>query len=568
MTRICLVRYLLLVGSFLSVCSQSLFSSQERIISFDSDITVHADSSLTVHETIKVLSAGESIVHGIFREFPEYYKASLGSRCEVVFRELSVTLDDQPVPYFIEIKRRQKIKRIFMGTGDKKAPLGIHTYNLVYTMDRQIGFFKNHDELYLNVTGNGWRLPIEHVRAIIHLPAAAQGAYGYTGFQGQKGDAYTSITEGNSALFSSTHYFSPGEGFTIAVTWQKGCVQKSPLFEEFWWFLKDNWALVGVFFGFIFLLFLLLYVLVVTHRANAPGVIVPVFYPPQELMPSAVGYMKSRRWKTSLFAADIVAFAIRGFLTIEHKKTFWGRSQYSLSKTEKNCEELNEDERFVLKALFLQGKKFVINSGSKARLRNIQRKLKHVCTNQVKKYIKDDDTFIRLGGKTFLVMLILSVSIISFVTIGLLLGAAGLLLIINCYRYTYTAAGRKLQDAIDGFELYLATEKKESAQYVETPLIKMFELHEKYVPYAIALGVEMHWERQFITVFNSFSRASENYSSTWFYSRGHRTPFRSSLFGASFDRAISVPTFTRSYSGARGRGSSGGGGGSSGGGGW
>ena len=50
----------------------------ERIISYHSDVTVHEDASLTVVETIEVYAAGEQIVHGIYRDFPTLYKASLG----------------------------------------------------------------------------------------------------------------------------------------------------------------------------------------------------------------------------------------------------------------------------------------------------------------------------------------------------------------------------------------------------------------------------------------------------------------------------------------------------------
>ena len=45
----------------------------ERVLDFRSDIQVQPDSSLVVHETIRVVSEGRSIRHGIFREFPTSY---------------------------------------------------------------------------------------------------------------------------------------------------------------------------------------------------------------------------------------------------------------------------------------------------------------------------------------------------------------------------------------------------------------------------------------------------------------------------------------------------------------
>jgi len=554
------VRYLfLLIGSLLSICTQSIVSSQEHVISFDSDSTVHIDSSLTVREAIKVLSTGESVIHGIFREFPKDYKSSLGNRHKIAFRVQEVTLDDKPVPYSIERTRRNS-KRIYMGDSKVTLSKGIHTYTLVYTIDRQIGFFKDHDELYLNVTGNNWRLPIEQVRAVVHLPAAVQEVCGYTGFQGEKGDDYTSIIEGKSVSFFSTRPFSQREGLTIAVTWPKGFVQEPPLFEELGWFLEDNFDLVGVFFCFLILFFLMAYALFVAHRVNSLGQVKPIFYPPEGLMPSAVGYMKNRRWKPSFLAADIVYLAVRDFVIIDYKKSFWRGAQYSLSKVgqSQRSEELDKDERLILKALFLQGKTFAIDKSSRKRLIRIQEKLKHVCTDKVKKYINENTTFIRLGMKIFIGMLILSVPNINFMKVGLILGAGCFLVVINRYRYTYTIAGKKLQEAIAGFEIYLKTEKMESAKVTGITPVETTELYEKYLPYAIALGVEKQWERQFVSVFNSLTSKGNN---RWWY-------YRHSSFSSSFNRASSSIIPTRSFSGSRGRGSSGGGGGGSGGGGW
>ena len=57
--------------------------------------------------------------------------------------------------------------------GDANVGLnpGEHTYSLRYRSDRQIGFFASRDELYWNVTGNGWAFPIDSASATVRLPA-------------------------------------------------------------------------------------------------------------------------------------------------------------------------------------------------------------------------------------------------------------------------------------------------------------------------------------------------------------------------------------------------------------
>ena len=62
-----------------------------------------------------------------------------------------------------------------------------------------------------------------------------------------------------------------------------------------------------------------------------------------------------------------------------------------------------------------------------------------------------------------------------------------------------TLLGRKLLDKIEGFKLYLTTAEKHRLNFEilekETP-----ELFEKYLPYAMALGVEEKWTEKFAAV--------------------------------------------------------------------
>jgi len=73
-----------------------------------------------------------------------------------------------------------------IGDADTIVPRGAHTYVIVYKTDRQIGFFDRFDELYWNVTGNGWVFRIERAEGIIHLPpgAAVLQTASYTGPDG------------------------------------------------------------------------------------------------------------------------------------------------------------------------------------------------------------------------------------------------------------------------------------------------------------------------------------------------------------------------------------------------
>ncbi len=71
-------------------------------------------------------------------------------------------------------------------------PPGDYTYTITYRTSRQLGFFDNHDELYWNVTGNGWAFAMDQVTATVILPpgAALTSAEAYTGPSGARGRDY------------------------------------------------------------------------------------------------------------------------------------------------------------------------------------------------------------------------------------------------------------------------------------------------------------------------------------------------------------------------------------------
>jgi hypothetical protein len=79
--------------------------------------------------------------------------------------------------------------RVRIGSAGRSVNSGLHEYVIRYRTTRQIGFFDSYDELYWNVTGNGWTFPIEVAEARINLPDKVefkQTAF-YTGAQGTTG---------------------------------------------------------------------------------------------------------------------------------------------------------------------------------------------------------------------------------------------------------------------------------------------------------------------------------------------------------------------------------------------
>lgn len=166
-----LLRNYLSLGIIFLLSLTPVFSLDiEHIISFNSNIIVHSDASMTVTETIKVHSELQSIKHGIYREFPTSYQDRLGDWYNLGFRVKEVMKDGSPEPYHIQ--RQDNGVRVYIGQPNIFLSPIDYTYTIVYETNRQLGFFKDHDELYWNVTGNGWNFDIENASAKVSLPLA------------------------------------------------------------------------------------------------------------------------------------------------------------------------------------------------------------------------------------------------------------------------------------------------------------------------------------------------------------------------------------------------------------
>ena len=329
-------------------------SAREAILDYLSEIEVRRDAGLLVEEVIRVRAEGRDIKRGIYRDFPTDYTDRLGNRYRVDFRLMEVLRDGVSEPHHTE--RRDNGVRIYIGDRNVMLSPGVYTYTIRYLTNRQLGFFERHDELYWNVTGNGWGFPIEQARANITLPAGVPGdavrLEAYTGPAGAKGQDYSAMLDGYSrATFQATRTLAPGEGLTIVATWPKGFVIPPTSGEKMSWFFADNReALIGV--GGV--LALLAYYLLVWHRVGRdpdPGVVVPLYEPEKGYSPASMRFIRNMGYDNNTFGAAIVNMAVAGYLTIEED----AGGEFTLRKTGQ-LPKLAAGEGAVASALFGSGR--------------------------------------------------------------------------------------------------------------------------------------------------------------------------------------------------------------------
>lgn len=295
--------------------------AEEVITRYHSAIDVAASGEMAVTETIEVKAEGNRIRHGIFRDFPLTFLNRDGETAHVDFTLLGVTRDGRDEPY-----RTEAIDdgiRIYAGSADVDLPEGRHVYAFRYRTDRQIRYFENHDELYWNVTGNGWQFPILSASAEVALPAPVrrEGVAFYSGNYGSSGRNVRIVSiEGNRVSFETTAPLAPGQGLSIVVSQPKGAIAAPAASQKARWFLIDN---LGAVIGGIGLVAVFFYYVLSWSRVGRdppPGVMVPRWDPPGGLSPALIDYVDNKgfsgRGWTAL-SASALQLAVKGYLTLE-----------------------------------------------------------------------------------------------------------------------------------------------------------------------------------------------------------------------------------------------------------
>lgn len=133
---------------------------------------------------------------------------------------------------------------------------GQHEYLIRFHTNRQLGFFEDHDELWWNVTGNGWVFPIEQASARISMPftipAADYRLDAYVGpFGSTEQSAAKSVEDGQTIAFSSGRALQAYEGLSVAVAWPKGLIAEPGLQQKILWFTSDNGAAIVLLLGLL-----------------------------------------------------------------------------------------------------------------------------------------------------------------------------------------------------------------------------------------------------------------------------------------------------------------------------
>lgn len=541
---------------------------------FDATIVVNRDGAVDVTESITAEFTGSW--NGIYRSVPVGYRTPQGFNWTLRLDFLGATDAEGRALKTESSRERHYVKYKIWVPGAQNAT---RTVVLHYRANNGLRFFEDHDELYWNVTGDEWDVPIEAASARIELPRTAEGvrAIAFNGLYGSTARDAEVTMSGTTIGVTMPKPLGFHEGLTAVVGWNKGAVTEPTQTEKAVGFAGSNWPLaipIAVFIA----MFALWYR---TGRDPAALPLTVQYEPPGGLTPAEAGTLMDGSVDMRDITATMVNLAVGGHLKIEEQeeKKLLGlltHREYVFHRLipKEEASKLASHELRVLGGLFQHGQRTVRLSelqnefyADLPAIRSsvfdglIQRGLYRSRPDQVKSRW--------LVGAAALGALVVSGGTVGAAKLNLnplpVFIAAGLsALIVVLFAWIMparTVLGARMLERVRGFEEFLLrVESDRFSRVVKTP-----EMFERFLPFAMAFGVEQKWARAFQDIYRE--------PPSWYVGPGpmgfNASSFSSRLSDLS-SRAGSAMSSSPRSSGGSGfsGGSSGGGGGGGGGGGF
>lgn len=566
--------YFLFLLSFLFV---SKVFAAEHISQYTVDLDVQENGDLKVQETISY-DFDTLQRHGIYRNIPiEYTRDGNTSRLNISHVEV---VDEKGKAYTFDTSHENK--QLVIKIGDANTLItGAHEYILKYDVKKPVVFQENFDRLSWNAIGTEWAVPIDAVDIHIREPKSFENKVlkvnCYRGVYGVAQSCGFGSVEKTGADFK-TKNLGQNKGLTIDIDLKKGTLLPPSVMEVFFEFLKKWWPVFIPFFTFIGLLSLWY------KKGRDPrgaGTVITQFDTPEGLTPAEVGTVFDQTADDKDVFAQIIYLATQGYLKIfkEEKKGILGTEDYILTQLKDGQDLENIFDKQLMQALFASG----FGSGSELRKTVKMSELKnkfYTSLAEIKKtlyttltaegYFKENPwrTKIKyvIPGAVILLLSFYLVKILEmkateplWVLRWSVFSSAILFFIFAPLMPARTQKGVLAKEHIFGFKNYLTVAEKDRIDFHNAPE-KNPATFEKFLPYAMALGVEKVWAKQF---------ADLNVRPSWYGSTSGSVFNAVALSsGMSHFSSVAKSNMASSPSSSGGGGSSGGGFGGGGGGSW
>ena len=578
----------------------------ERIRDYDVELVLGRDAAMQVQETIRY-DFGDSVgKHGIYRTIPTAFVVDDTRERRYPISDIEVS-SPSGAPADTQVDEGSTTS-IRIGDEDQTVQ-GEQTYRIRYRVEGVVNTFSDHQELYWNVIGSEWEVPIASASARVQGPATVQRVTCFEGDRGSTQECRSSNADGTATFTASG--LEPRQGMTVVAAFPTGTFPDArPIIEERQT-LQRAFSLTPLTGAGALGVFAVLsggaMALVSRHGRDerylglTPGLepgaeqqgrtsrvpmvgrepVAVQFTPPEGLRPGQVGTLLDEQANVLDVTATIVDLAVRGFLRIEEvqeQRWFRDGGWKLVMVWPAPTDELHDYEMKLLKAIFDDRTEVLLSQLKqtfRADLQSVQNLLYDDVTRRG--WFRGNPSSVRTRWQGFGLVLALAGAGLTwllatrtrFGLLGVAVVLAGVLVLVLAPRMpARTAKGTALLRQTQGFRMYLEKAEAGQLRFEEGQ-----DIFSRYLPFAIVFGVAERWAG----VFEQLAASGRDVvTPTWYVGHGWGTGFSYAGFGhamGSFTTATSgsIAAATPSSSGSSGFGGggfSGGGGGGGGGGSW
>ena len=537
--KIWFIGLLVILGCVFIVNKPILAYSQESIREFYSTVIVNQDSTIEVKESI-TYDFGLNSRHGIIRYIP--YQYPLEDKILVLDYQIKSVQDDKGENIEYSIYTEGDYFVIKIGS-ENKLISNEKIYVIDYIIGGAINYFSDYDELFWNVTGNNWQVPIDHAQlnfvlsdSFIDLSLEDFKTACYTGIlESKKENCQVNKSPSTRVISFDVYNLRIKEGLTAVIGWPKGFVQETSKKYIFKNNTGEESLLVGIWsiFRYIFFLFPLIVFIIlfsiwwkIGRNPRRMRVIMAEYEAPSNLSPAEAhvivteGAVNMGKMTTS----TLIDLARRGYLIIKEqprKILVFQSKDWKFVRINKQSSEdvINEYEKYILDNIFKDGNEVLLSGlkrvSSITEFKKLQKNLETAISSLGKSLIDKNlipQNPFSLAKKitkwklaslifyvltTFLLVFTMSkfVGDLVFIPIGLILTII-IFSVFTRIMPSLTDKGMEMKEKLKGFELFLKTVERDRVKFHFSP-----EAHPEkfadYLPYAILFGVEKQWAKLF-----------------------------------------------------------------------
>lgn len=549
---------------FISICLLFCFPHTllhaEEIISYDVDIDIQKDGKMLISEKI-LYDFGIEKKHGFFWSFPLVKTNTEGKKFRLSVEGLTVLNEQKKTERSAETKKDDTIT---LKIGDPNILVtGKREYNIQYTVSGALTYFSDHDELFWHCIGNGV-VPIQSATATIHVPDAPDSSLVrltcYTGEPGSSLSDCTQNYQNGVAVIAAKNPLAVGDQFGIVVGFPKNIVsvlEPKPVDTWFSRLISTMMIIIVILLSIAWYLILPIWIVAHWFRSGrdpkpAMGVASAWFDVPKTdthrpLTPGETGTLVDEKADMREITATIVDLARRGYLKIIEKK----KGDFYLEKKTvvKKTDMLEQFEKTLYAGIFSNSDSLRMKDADLVAPVTSAKKQLYEAVVKEKFFVSNPETvrvkYSVLGG-------------VALFTLNIPLALAAF--IFGRAMPKKTILGSQNAAIGESLKNFITSQDRQYAYQAKNQIF-----FEKFLPYAIAFGVEKIWADRFKHVGLKKPDWYDGYDMRTFNS----VYFISSL-GSSIHSFSSAATPTSSSSGFSSgfSGSGGGGGGSSVGGSW